>query len=84
MSKWLACNTLTQPLGKCVYHQGVHSENHQPLPVKERAELHLANNHPALCIFDNFKGQLADEVLQLLEDSFIDVVFVPPNSTDQL
>ena len=36
-----------------------------------------------MCIFDNFKGQLTDEVLQLLKDSFT-VVFVLPNCTDQL
>ena len=52
--------------------------------ILKQAELHLANNHPTLCIFDNFKGQLTDEVLQLLEDNFIDVVFVPLNCTDQL
>ena len=39
---------------------------------------------PCVYIFDNFKGQLTDDVLQLLEQSFIDVVFVPPNCTDQL
>ena len=52
--------------------------------MKKHEELHLASNHHALCVFDNFKGQLTDEVLQLLEDSFIDVVSVPPNCTDQL
>ena len=48
------------------------------------AELKLADDHHALCIFDNFKGQLPDDIWQLLEQSFIDVVFVPPNCTDQL
>ena len=32
--------------------------------IRKRAELNLASNHHALCIFDNFKGQLTDEVLQ--------------------
>ena len=44
----------------------------------------LADDHHALCIFDNFKGQLTDDVLQLLEESYIDMVFVLPNCTDQL
>jgi len=55
-----------------------------PYLRRKRAELQLANDHRALCIFDNFKGQLTDDVLQLLEESFIDVVFVPLNCTDQL
>ena len=50
--------------------------------TKKRKELHLASNHHFLCIFDNFKGQLTDEVLHLLKDSFNNVVFVPPNCTD--
>ena len=55
-----------------------------PYLQKKRAQLKLADDHRALCIFDNFKGQLTDDVLQLLEQSNIDVVFVPPNCTDQL
>ena len=46
------------------------------------AELKLADDHHDLCIFDNFKGQLTDDVLQLLEQSFINVGFVAPNCTD--
>ena len=34
--------------------------------------------------FDNFKGQLTDDVLQLLERYHIDIVFVRPNCTDCL
>ena len=44
----------------------------------------LADDYHALCIFDNFKGQLTDDVLQLLKQSFIDAFFVPQNCTDQL
>ena len=50
----------------------------------KRQELNLAQDHHALCIFDNFKGQLTDDVLQLLERNHIDVMFVPPNCTDRL
>ena len=55
-----------------------------PYLTRKRAEFNLASDHHALCIFDNFKGQLTTEVLKLLEDSNIDVVFVPPNCTDRL
>ena len=55
-----------------------------PYLIHKRAKLNLASNQHALCIFDNFKGQLTDEVLKLLEDSHIDIVFVPPNCTDML
>ena len=55
-----------------------------PYLQNKRAKLKLTDDHHALCIFDNFKGQLTDDVLQLLKQSFIDVVFVPPNCTDQL
>ena len=37
-----------------------------PYLIKKRAELKLLNNQHALCIFDNFKGQLTDDGLQLL------------------
>jgi len=33
---------------------------------------------------DNFKAQLTTEVLNLLEDNHIDVVFIPVNCTDHL
>ena len=55
-----------------------------PYLQNKRAKLKLTDDHHALCIFDNFKGQLTDDILQLLKQSFIDVVFVPPNCTDQL
>ena len=54
-----------------------------PYLRNKRAELKFPDNRHALCISDNFKGQLTDDVLQLLEQSFIDVVFVPPNCTNQ-
>ena len=50
----------------------------------KRQELNLAQDYHALCIFDNFKGQLTNDVLQLLERNHIDIVFVPPNCTDHL
>ena len=38
----------------------------------------------ALAIFDNFKGQLTEKVLQVLEDNNIQSVLVPANCTDRL
>ena len=50
----------------------------------KRKELKLSENHPALAIFDVFRGQQSDQVLSLLEDNNIYVVNVPPNCTDHL
>ena len=50
----------------------------------KRQELNLTHDQHALCIFDNFKGQVTDDVLLLLERNHVDVVFVPPNCTDRL
>jgi len=44
----------------------------------------LHTEQRALCIFDNFKAQLTTEVLNLLEDNHIDIVFIPANCTDCL
>ena len=46
-----------------------------------RKKLDLNANHRAVCIFDNFKAQCIDGILQLLEDNNIDSVFVPANCT---
>ena len=55
-----------------------------PYLTKKKAQLKLANDQRALCIFYNFKGQLTDDVLQLLERNNIDIVFVPAHCTDRL
>ena len=55
-----------------------------PFICKKRELLHLSSTHRALCIFDNFSAQCTSKILQLLDDNYIDVVFVPPNCTDQL
>ena len=33
---------------------------------------------------DNFKGQITDQIVQLLSDNNVHVVLIPPNCTDQL
>ena len=55
-----------------------------PYVTEKKKELKLRHDHHALCIFDNFKGQLTDDVLQLLERNNIDIAFVPTNCTDRL
>lgn len=55
-----------------------------PYVQDTRKNLHLDANHRAVCIFDNFKAQRTDGILQLLEDNNIDSVFVPANCTGEL
>ena len=55
-----------------------------PFICKKQELLHLSSTQCALCIFDNFSAQCTSKILQLLDDNYIDVVFVPPNCTDQL
>ena len=33
---------------------------------------------------DNFKGQITDQIVQLLSDNNVHVALIPPNCTDQL
>ena len=51
---------------------------------QKRAQLKLNEDHPALTIFDVFKGQCTEEVLQILEENNIEHVCVPANCTDRL
>ena len=39
---------------------------------------------PAIIIMGNFKGQITDQIVQLLSDNNVHVVLIPPNCTDQL
>ena len=55
-----------------------------PYIVETRKALKLSEDHPALVLFDVFKGQCTEEVLQLLLDSNILYIFIPANSTDKL
>ena len=50
----------------------------------KRQALKLCADHPALVIFDIFKGQCQEEVCQILEDNNIYYIIVPANCTDQL
>ena len=55
-----------------------------PYVKQKRAQLKLSEDHPALAIFDVFKGQCTEEVLQMLEENNIERVCVPANCTDRL
>ena len=55
-----------------------------PYVKQKREQLHLEDDHPALAIFDVFKGQCTEEVLKMLEDNNIEHVLVPANCTDRL
>lgn len=47
-------------------------------------DLKLCPTHPALAIYDEFKGQLTPAVFTLLEENDILVIKVPPNCTNRL
>ena len=51
---------------------------------ERRRELKLSVDHPALAIFDVFKGQCTERVFKMLEDHNILCVIVPSNCTDIL
>ena len=55
-----------------------------PYVQGKRKDCNVSDGQRALCIFYNFKAQLTDDVLQVLEDHNIDVISVPPNCTDSL
>ena len=40
--------------------------------------------HPALVIFEIFRGQTVPEVLEVLEENYVYVVFVPSNCSNKL
>ena len=55
-----------------------------PFVDKKREELKLEKDHPALAIFDCFKGQTTQRIYNLLEAHNIRVVQIPVNCTDKL
>ena len=76
-----------------------HSENHWsnnvtmqdyaekillPYITKTRAALKLGPDHPALVLFDVFKGQCTENLHKFLEDNNISAVLVLANCTDRL
>ena len=55
-----------------------------PYLANERSCRQLQPDYPALVIFDNFKAQITEGVIWLLEDNNVRVAMAPPNCTDCL
>ena len=55
-----------------------------PYFVKKREQLKLSNDHRGLVIFDQFRGQITSDVLNLFEENHISIVLIPANCTDRL
>ena len=55
-----------------------------PFVDLKRKELMLAKSHPALVLFDCFRGQTTDAIELMLKESHIVSVLIPPNFTDKL
>ena len=52
-----------------------------PYVEKERAPLKLSDKEPALLIMDVFRGQMTEDVLNVLKENNILLVRVPANMT---
>ena len=55
-----------------------------PYLSETRSKLKLSPDHPALLLFDNFKGQCTKKLLRLLDSSNVSVILIPANCTDRL
>ena len=55
-----------------------------PFVNRKREDLDLNNDHPALAIFDHFKGQLTDGVRKALQEHNIHSVLIPAGYTGEL
>ena len=55
-----------------------------PFVSQKRQSLRLSISHPALAIFDGFRGQTTNTILHLLKDNNIHYIIVPANCTDKL
>ena len=50
----------------------------------KREELRLLSNYSALVVYDRFKAQCTNDVLQILRENHIDTLLIPASCTDQL
>ena len=57
---------------------------HIILPYVEKVRVSHGDDTPALVIMDNFKGQVTDSFMNLLESHNIHVCLLAPNTTDRL
>ena len=51
---------------------------------QKRQQLMLADDNPAVVIFNNFKAQCTSEMLRILDDNNINVILISANCTDRL
>ena len=58
--------------------------NHAIVPYLQKTREYVGEDKTALVIIDNFKGQVTESVIQLLEDLNVHVCTLPPNTTDLL
>ena len=52
--------------------------------IVKREELALPSSYPARVVYDRFKAQCTDGMLQLLRENHIDSLLIPASCTDQL
>ena len=52
--------------------------------VDTKRKLMLPPSHPALLLFDNFKGQCTEKLLKLLDTNMVNAILIPPNCSDRL
>ena len=55
-----------------------------PYVKQTRKDMSLPEDHPALVIFDRFKGQCTETILSLLDSNHLRLSIVPANCTDRL
>ena len=83
------------PKGWDVWHSENHWSNEDtmkryieriiiPFMDLKRKALMLAKSHPALVLFDCFRGQTTDAIELMLKENHIISVLIPPNCTDKL
>ena len=58
--------------------------NHVIVPYLQKTREYVEEDKTALVIIDNFKGQVTESVIPLLEDHNVHVCTLPPNTTDLL
>ena len=54
------------------------------IPYLTRMRENFGEDRTGLVIYNNFKGQVTDNVLSLLDENDISIVTLPLNTTDQL
>ena len=84
ISRQLARNIHTQSLGQRGTTLAYIYKILVPYVTQKRQQLSLDTQHPALVIFDRFKGQCTSRVLDSLHKNNIHIVVIPANCTDRL